>query len=157
MAAGLSGVAPADRVLIIERVLDAPRSLVFKAWTDSQHLAHWFGPKGFNLTFCEMDLRVGGTYRFGMRSPEGTNHYLKGVYKEIREPEVLVCTYAWTDADGNPTRPETTLSLSFDDIGNGKTRLTLHQALFESITACDAHRAGWTTSLDRLAEFVASH
>ena len=156
MAAGVNAVAPADRVLIIERVLDAPRSLVFKAWTDSQHLAHWFGPKGFNLIFCEMDLRVGGIYRFGMRSPEGTNHYLKGVYKEIREPEVLVCTYAWTDADGNPTRPETTLSLSFDDIGGNKTRLTLHQALFESITACDAHRGGWNSSLDRLAEFVAS-
>lgn len=155
MAAGVSTVAPADRVLIIERVLDAPRSLVFKAWIDSQHLAHWFGPRGFNMTFCQMDLRVGGTYRFGMRSPEGTDHYIKGVYREIREPERLVCTYAWTDADGNPTRPETTLSLTFDDL-DGKTKLTLHQAVFESVTACDAHRGGWTTSLDKLAEFVAS-
>ena len=67
MSAGLStGAAPADRVLVVTRVFDAPRSVVFKAWTDREHLAHWFGPRGFELTFCKMDLRPGGSYRFGM-------------------------------------------------------------------------------------------
>ena len=113
MAAGLSaGAEPADRVLVITRVLDAPRSLVFKAWTDRDHLAHWFGPRSFELTFCKMDLRPGGSYRFGMHSAEGIDHWLQGTYQEIVEPEKLVCTYAWADANGNATRPETVLALT---------------------------------------------
>ncbi len=144
-----------DRVLVITRILDAPRSLVFKAWTEPDHLAHWFGPRGFTLTYCQTDLRPGGAYRFGMRSPEGTDHWLQGVYREVIEPEKIVCTYAWADANGNPTRPETILTLTFAD-HEGKTRLTLHQALFESVTACDMHREGWTSSLDRFEEYVSS-
>jgi uncharacterized protein YndB with AHSA1/START domain len=154
MAAGLSaGAEPADRVLVITRVLDAPRSLVFKAWTDRDHLAHWFGPRNFELTFCKMDLRPGGSYRFGMHSAEGTDHWLQGTYQEIVEPEKLVCTYAWADANGNATRPETVLALTFAE-QDGKTTMTLRQSVFESVTACDMHRQGWTSSLDRLAEFV---
>ena len=155
MAAGLStAAAPADRVLVITRVFDAPRSMVFKAWTERDHLAQWFGPRGFTMTMCQMDLRPGGTYRFGMRSTEGSDHWLKGVYREIVEPEKLAFTYAWTDSEGNPTRPETLLVLTFDD-DQGKTRFTLHQSVFESVTACDMHRQGWTSSLDRLAEVIA--
>jgi uncharacterized protein YndB with AHSA1/START domain len=155
MAAGLStGPAPADRVLVITRVLDAPRSLVFKAWTDREHLARWYGPKGFTLTSCKIDLRPGGSYRYCMRSPEGTDHWLQGVYREIVEPEKLVCTYAWADANGNATRPETVLALTFAE-QDGKTALTLHQSVFESVTACDMHRQGWTSSLDCLADYLA--
>ncbi|MBV8135498.1 MAG: SRPBCC domain-containing protein [Deltaproteobacteria bacterium] len=154
MSAGLStGPAPADRVLVITRLFDGPRSLVFKAWTDSGHLAHWFGPRGFEMTFCKMDLRPGGSYRFGMHSAEGTEHWLQGVYQEIVEPEKLVCTYAWADANGNATRPETLLELTFAE-QDGKTSMTLRQSVFESVTACDLHRGGWTSSLDRLAEYV---
>jgi uncharacterized protein YndB with AHSA1/START domain len=154
MSAGLStGTAPADRVLVISRVFDAPRSVVFKAWIESEHLAHWFGPRGFALTFCKMDLRPGGSYRFGMHSAEGTDHWLQGVYQEIVEPEKLVCTYAWADANGNATRPETLLELTFAE-QHGKTTMTLRQSVFESVTACDMHRQGWTSSLDRLAEYV---
>ena len=154
MAAGVStGPAPADRVLVITRVFDAPRSLVFKAWTDSEHLARWYGPKGFTLTHCKIDLRPGGAYRYCMRSPEGNDHWLQGVYREIVEPEKLVCTYAWADGNGNATRPETVLALTFAE-QDGKTALTLHQSVFESVTACDLHRQGWTSSLDRLAEYV---
>jgi len=154
MSAGLStGPAPADRVLVITRLFDGPRSLVFKAWTDSGQLAHWFGPRGFEMTFCKMDLRPGGSYRFGMHSAEGTEHWLQGVYQEIVEPEKLVCTYAWADANGNATRPETLLELTFAE-QDGKTSMTLRQSVFESVTACDLHRGGWTSSLDRLAEYV---
>jgi uncharacterized protein YndB with AHSA1/START domain len=145
---------PHDRVLVITRVFDAPRNLVFKAWTDPEHLANWFGPRGFTMTFCQMDPRAGGSYRFGMRSPEGTDHWLQGTYRELVEPEKLVCSYAWADAQGNRTRPETVLTITLADLG-GKTQLTLHQAVFESVTACDAHRQGWTSSLERLAEYVA--
>jgi len=153
-----SGATPEvnqDRVLVITRVLDAPPAMVFRAWTEPEHLAQWFGPRGFSLTSCRIDLRPGGGYRFAMRSAEGTNHWLQGVYHEVEPPRRLVCSYSWADADGNPTRPETMLTLTFDD-ESGRTRLTLHQAVFESVTACEAHSQGWTSSLERLAEFVSA-
>jgi uncharacterized protein YndB with AHSA1/START domain len=158
MAAGIgtATTAPADRVLVITRVFDAPRNLVFRAWTERDHLAQWFGPRGFTMTMCQMDQRPGGTYRFGMRSTEGSDHWLKGVYREIVEPEKLAFTYAWTDSEGNPTRPETLIVLTFDEEPGNKTRFTLHQSVFESVTACDMHRQGWTSSLDRLAEVIAT-
>ena len=61
-----------ERTLVITRVFDAPRPLVFKAWTQPEHIVRWWGPKGFTLTACEMDFRPGGAFRFSMRSPEGT-------------------------------------------------------------------------------------
>ena len=80
---------------------------------------------------------------------------MQGVYREIVEPERIVCTYVWTDADGIPTRPETLLTLTFEADGQ-KTKLTLHQAVFESVTARDAHEEGWTSSLERLTEYLAN-
>ena len=142
----------AERELVITRIFDAPRQLVFKAWTEPEHLMRWWGPRGFTMTFCEMDLRPGGAYRFRMRSPEGTEHRLRGVFREIVEPERLVMTRAWVDAEGKPGH-ETLLTVSFAD-HEGKTRLTLHQAIFESVTARDLHRGGWSSSLDCLAEYL---
>jgi uncharacterized protein YndB with AHSA1/START domain len=145
----------AERELVITRVFDAPRSLVFKAWTEPERQMQWLGPRGFTAISCKMDVRPGGTYRFGMRSPSGTDHWQQGVYREVIEPERLVCTYVWTDPNGNPTRPETILTLTFDD-HEGKTRLTLHQALFESVSARDDHQGGWTSALECLAEYLAA-
>jgi uncharacterized protein YndB with AHSA1/START domain len=145
---------PADRVLVITRVFDAPRSLVFKAWTDPEHMVHWFGPKGFKSTVLKNELRPGGAYRIHMLGPDG-DHWTQGVYREVVPPERLVMVGSWADAHGNPTRPETTLTLLFEDHG-GKTRLTLHNAVFESVTARDAHKGGWTSSLERLAEYLAA-
>ena len=144
----------ADRVLVITRIFDAPRSLVFKAWTEKDHMVHWFGPRGFTVIDCAADVRVGGSLRVHSRSAEGTDHYLQCVYREIAEPERLVCTYAWSNAEWRPTRPETLLTLTFEE-DRGKTKLTLHQAIFESVTACDMHRGGWSESLDRLAGYLA--
>ena len=100
MAGSIS--AAADRELVVTRVIDAPRRLVFKAWTQPEHIARWWGPQGFTTIHCEMDIRVGGAYRFGMRSPQGTEHWKRGVYREIVEPERIVFTFAWEDADGHP-------------------------------------------------------
>jgi uncharacterized protein YndB with AHSA1/START domain len=146
---------PEDRVLVIERTFDAPRPLVFKAWTEAERMARWFGPHGFTNTVISHDFRVGGGYRLYMRSPQGTEHFLKGVYREIVEPERLVSTFVWTDADGNATRPETVLTVTLAEHG-AKTRLKLHQAVFESVTARDSHRGGWTDSMERLANFLAA-
>lgn len=153
MAARTSAAAKtAERVLVITRIFDAPRSLVFKAWTEPERLVRWWGPQGFTTPTCKMDVRPGGAFRICMRSPEGTDHWLRGVYREIVAPERLVCTWAWEDAEGKPGH-ETLLRVTFAEQG-GKTKLTLHQAVFESVTARDAHQGGWASSLDRLAEYL---
>jgi uncharacterized protein YndB with AHSA1/START domain len=146
---------PADRVLVITRIFDAPRSLVFKAWTEPEHMVNWFGPRGFTSKVLKNDLRPGGAYRIHMRGPDGDDHWSQGVFREVVPPERLVMVGSWADADGKPTRPETTLTLLFEDVG-GKTRLTLHNAVFESVTARDLHEGGWSTSLDCLAEYLAT-
>src|SRR5579863_609311 len=143
---------PADRVLKIERVFDAPRSLVFKAWTEPEHISKWWGPRGFKSTVLVNDLRPGGAYRIHMLGPDG-DHWSQGVYREIVEPERLIMAGGWADAQGNFTRPQTTLALTFEDHG-GKTKMTLRQSVFESVTARDMHQGGWTSSLDRLAEYL---
>ena len=145
---------PADRVLKIERIFDAPRSLVFKAWTEPEHMTKWWGPRGFKSTVLKSDLRPGGSYRIHMLGPDG-DHWSQGVYREVVPPERLVMVGSWADAQGNPTRPETTLTLLFEDVG-GKTRLTLHNAIFESTTARDMHNSGWGSALDCLAEYLAT-
>jgi uncharacterized protein YndB with AHSA1/START domain len=144
-----------DRVLVITRIFDAPRELVFKAWTDPRHLVNWMGPRGFRSTVERSDLRAGGAYRIHMRGPEGDDHWTQGVFREIAEPERLVMAGSWADAHGNPTSPETVLTITLEE-DSGKTRMTLHQAIFGSVTARDEHRGGWNSSLDRLAEHLAN-
>jgi uncharacterized protein YndB with AHSA1/START domain len=143
-----------DRDLVITRVFDAPRSLVFKAWTEPEHLVHWLGPQGFTGTILKMDVRPDGTYRFHMRGPEGADLWRQGVYREIVEPERLVFTYAWEDAEGKPGH-ETLVMVTFEEHGE-KTKLTLRQAVFESVIKRDEHRGGWTSSLERLVEYLAT-
>ena len=150
-----AAIESAERELVITRIFDAPRRLVFKAWTEPDHLVRWWGPQGFTSTIIKMDVRPGGAYRIHMRSPEGNDHWSQSIYREVVEPERLVLTGNWTDSEGNPTSPETLLTVTFEE-HDGKTKLTLHQAVFESVTARDAHRGGWTSSLDRLAEYLAT-
>ncbi len=146
---------PAERVLVIERIFDAPRSLLFKAWTDPEHMAQWFGPRGFKSTVLKNELRPGGAYRIHMLGPDG-DHWSQGVYREIVEPERLVMEGGWADANGTFTRPQTTLALTFEDHGGKKTKMTLRQSVFESVTARDMHQGGWSSSFDRLAEYLAA-
>jgi uncharacterized protein YndB with AHSA1/START domain len=144
----------AASVLVLTRVLDAPRALVWKAWTEPDRLARWWGPRGFTLASCTLDFRPGGGYRFHMRSPEGNDHWLAGTYREIVAPERFVCTFAWLDEAGRP-KHEMLLEMSLAD-RDGKTELTLRQTKLESATARDQHRVGWTESLDRLVEYLAT-
>ena len=147
--------AAQDRVLVISRNFDAPRELVWKAWTDPAMRVQWLGPQGFAGKVLLMDLKPGGSYRFHMRGSDGVDHWVNGVFREVVDFERLVATYVWTDADGTPTRPETLLTVTFEATGS-KTRLTLRQEVFESATACEAHRGGWTSSLVRLEEYLNS-
>jgi uncharacterized protein YndB with AHSA1/START domain len=144
--------AAADRELVVTRVIDAPRRLVFKTWTQPEHIARWWGPQGFTTIHCEMDIRVGGTYRFGMRSPHGTEHWKRGVYREIIEPERIVFTFAWEDPGGH-TGHELLTTVTFAEQGT-KTKLTLHQAMFETTERRDDHVMGWTSCLERFANYM---
>jgi uncharacterized protein YndB with AHSA1/START domain len=143
---------PKDRELVITRVVDAPRSLVFKAWTEPERIRQWWGPRGFTTLSCEMDLRPGGAWRTRSRSPEGTDHNEHGVFQEIVAPERLVFTQAWEDADGKP-KHETLVTVTFTE-RNGTTTMTFHQAVFASVTSRDAHNEGWSSAFDLLVEYL---
>ena len=144
----------ADRVLKIERVFDAPRSLVFKAWIEPQHLIRWFGPRGFTVPSYTLDPRPNGSWRCCMVSPKGDEHWVRGVFREVLEPERLSFTWAHKNPDGTLGH-ETLITVTFSELGE-KTALTLLQETFESVEACDDHRDGWTTSLEILAEYLAT-
>ncbi|MGA2411313.1 MAG: SRPBCC domain-containing protein [Candidatus Binataceae bacterium] len=144
----------AERELTVTRVFDAPRELVWRAWADPDRMACWAGPRGFTMTACEMDSRPGGIFRMSLRSPDGAEHRVRGVYHEIAEGERLVYTWAWVDEKGNSGH-ETLITVTFADHGE-KTKLTLHQALFESMAARDGHRDGWNSAFDCLAEYLAT-
>lgn len=143
---------PAQRVLLLTRTFDAPRPLVFSVWTRPEHLVKWWGPKDFTLPFCQQDFRPGGAYRFCMRAPDGTDHWVWGNYREIVEPERIVFTWFRDDAEGNITN-ESVVTITLAE-ADGKTKLTLHQAVFKTVEDRDAHNGGWTQCLDRLVEYV---
>jgi len=143
-----------ERELVITRIFDAPRHLVFQAWTEPDRVARWWGPQGFVTTYWDMDIRPGGTFRVCMRSPTGAEHWKQGVYREIVEPERLVFSFAWEDADGKPGH-ETLVTVTFAERG-GKTELTLRQAVFATVAARDDHYTGWASYLERFAKYLAT-
>lgn len=151
-----------ERELLITRIFDAPRELVWKAWTDPEHFKLWWGPKDFTCPFCEMDLRVGGKYLNCMRSPEGRDYWTTGVYKEIVPFERIVYTDSFADAEGNavpatdygmsPDFPlETLVTVTFED-DQGKTKMTLTHVGMPVGETSEQAGAGWNESFDKLAE-----
>jgi uncharacterized protein YndB with AHSA1/START domain len=152
--AAVADTAPnsASWELVITRAFDAPRSLVFEAWTDPARLVRWFGPRGFKIPSCKVDAREGGEFRIRMRSPEGTEHRVRGVFREVVKPERLAFTWAWEDEEGKP-KHETVVRVDFTEQG-GKTRLRMQQGVFESANARDQHESGWSSSLDDLADYL---
>ena len=149
-------LAPDDRTLVITRVFDAPRIRVWKAWTDPDQMARWLGPRGFSGAVIKMDARPGGAYRFHLRSPDGEDLWAQGVNREIVEPERMVYTWEWADAEGRPSGPETLVTVTFAD-HDGKTLLTLQQTGFESAASRDGHRGGWNSAFDCLEEYLAAN
>jgi uncharacterized protein YndB with AHSA1/START domain len=137
--------------LLITRIFDAPRSLVYRVWTTPEHLYRWWGPKDFTAPSVVMDFRVGGAYRSVIRSPEGKDYTMVGIYREIVEAERIVFTFAWEE-DGERGM-ETLITVTFADQG-GRTRLTFHQAPFETVENRDSHNEGWSECLDRLAGYL---
>lgn len=146
--------APADRSLVLTRLFDAPRRLVFEAWTKKEHLDQWCAPRGFTIPSSEGDVRPGGAWRCVMIAPHGEKYPVGGVYREIIPNELLVFTHTWEEDDGTPEH-ETVVTVRFADEG-GKTRVTLEQSVFKSVESRDGHQDGWTQCLDKLGEHLAT-
>ncbi len=144
--------------LVLTRVLDAPRELVFKAWTDPKRVAQWWGPQGFTSPVCELDVRPGGAIRIHMRGPDGTVYPMTGVYQEVVEPERIVFTSAALDEKGHLLF-EVLTTVTFAEQG-GKTKQILRARVIKSTAQAAPYlagmEAGWTQSLERLSAFVAT-
>jgi uncharacterized protein YndB with AHSA1/START domain len=151
--------------MVVTRVFDAPRELVWKAWTDPKYVMQWWGPKGWTSPVCEIDFRVGGKYLCCMRGPDGYEGWNAGEYHEIVLHEKIVSTMYFSDSKGNkidPAQPgveheaiegayDVTL---FEDLGNGKTRLTFigNEPMQNAIES--GQLEGWKEILDKVAAVV---
>jgi uncharacterized protein YndB with AHSA1/START domain len=162
---------PADQEFVFTRVFDAPRNLVWKAFTESERLMQWWGPKGYTMLVCTVDLRPGGVFHYSMQSPDGRVMWGKWVYREIVPPERLVTVVSFTDAEGNllrhpmsPTWPLELLHTMTLSERQRKTTLTVTgaptNATEEERKTFSAGRnsmeAGFTGTLDQLAAYLAS-
>jgi uncharacterized protein YndB with AHSA1/START domain len=139
-------------VLRLSRSFAAPRERVFRAFTSPAQLVKWWGPKGFTVPACTLDVREGGDWRTVMRSPEGKDHIVSGVYQEIEPPERLVFTWAWEE-DGARGH-ETVVTIELFEMPGG-TRLELSHERFETEDSLDRHRHGWSSCFDSLEESLA--
>jgi len=140
MASSIGHTTAAPRELVFSRIFDAPRALMWTAWTDPAHVARWWGPNGVTNPVCALDLRPGGAIRVDMRGADGSVSSMAGVFHDIVEPERLVfTTNAFAEHDG-------------------KTTVTLHAVIVTSSPTVAASVAGmeegWTQSLDRLADYL---
>jgi uncharacterized protein YndB with AHSA1/START domain len=162
-----------DSELTLSRLIDAPREVLFNVWTDAKHLAQWFGPKDVVLPFCKVDPRPGGVLHFCHRLPDGTEVWVKGVYREFVAPERLVFTLSFVDRDGRPaahpmfpdwpTDATFLTTVTFAD-ANGRTQLTVRQVLLPAAAAAldivrrerEMARTGWTETLEHLEEYVSA-
>ncbi len=137
--------------LRLTRTFTAPLDRVFRAWTDPAQLKRWWGPPGNETTSAEIDLRAGGTYRFGMRRlPAGEVTYLTGTFQEVSPLERLVFTWRW---ESRPEEGESLVTIEFNDRGRNTEVVVTHERL-STIAARDKHDAGWRGSLDRLNEIL---
>jgi uncharacterized protein YndB with AHSA1/START domain len=146
-----------EATVTLTRVFDAPRALVWEAWTDPTMMAQWFGPRGFTNPVCELDVRVGGGLRIVMRGPDGNDYPMKGVFTEVLPPERLAFTNIAVDKDGNHLLEGETI-VTFAEKG-GKTTLILETHAVGLVPFAPqmlgGMQAGWTQSIDKLEELVA--
>jgi uncharacterized protein YndB with AHSA1/START domain len=151
----------AERELILERVFNAPRDLVFQAFGACEHLRHWWGPRGWTLPMCEMDFRAGGVWNYCMGGPGGERSCGKAVFQEITPPARIVYTDSFADENGNPlpNMPEMQVAVEFTE-SDGQTRLTT-RSQFASLAELDAvvgmgMLEGISETWDRLEEYLTS-
>jgi uncharacterized protein YndB with AHSA1/START domain len=139
--------------LSLSRRFKAPRERVFRALTEADQLMKWWGPKGFTVPNLKLDVRPGGAWRTTMRSPEGQEHIVSGVYREIVPPSRLVFT--WGHETQGSRGHEMVVTIELFEVPEG-TRLELHQGVFDSADNRDRHAQGWGGCFDCLEEALAA-
>lgn len=138
--------------LTITRIFDAPRHLVFEAWTNPEHIKRWFAPHGFEVQSAEGQLKPGGPWRSSMNTPDGTLLKMNGMYQEIVPNEKLVFTHSW-DKETGGSGHETVVTVTFAE-EDGKTKMHFHQAFFLDKESRDGHNGGWSECFERLADYL---
>ena len=150
--------------MVVTRVFDAPRELVWKAWTDPKYVMQWWGPKGFTSPVCKIDFRVGGKFLFCMRTPDGQEGWNGGEYHEIVPYEKIVSSMYFADSQGNRIELEGTEHeavegvhdiVLFEDLGNGQTKLTFIGNEPMESAKNSGQLEGWKETLDKVAAVVA--
>jgi len=154
----------------ITRVVDAPRDKVWRAWTEVEHLRQWWGPKGFAVTHCKVDLRPGGLMHYCLRMPDGGEMWGKFVYREIVKPERLVWINSFSDKDGgttvhpmSPDWPREMLTKVTFEAQGGKTRVTVQWVPVDASTDIerktfdegrDSMKQGWSGTFEQLESYL---
>ncbi|HEX5339997.1 MAG TPA: SRPBCC domain-containing protein [Gammaproteobacteria bacterium] len=154
---------------VISRLFDAPRELMWKVWTETEHLKQWFGPKGVTMPSCSMSLRPGGVFHYCMRMPDGNEMWGKWIFREIVAPERIVVITSFSDAAGNLTRhpmnpdwPLEMLSTTLFSEQQGKTKITIHWAPHNATAAerktfedekASMHQ-GWSGTFEQLERYL---
>jgi uncharacterized protein YndB with AHSA1/START domain len=152
--------------MVITRVFDAPRELVWEAWTDPKYVMQWWGPKGFTSPVCRIDFRVGGKFLCCMKTPDGQEFWNGGEYHEIVPREKIVYSMYFADANGNKVDAaqygieheaieDTHDVVTFEDLGDGQTKLTLIGNESMESARNSGQEEGWNQILDKFAEVVA--
>ena len=168
MASNQSETSSKD--FVISRVFDAPRELVWRAFTDPERMQHWWGPKGFSVIASKMHLRPGGTYHYGMKAPDGSAMWGKFTYRGIDPPKRLVFINSFSDEAGGTTRHplhsawplEMLSTFTFEDLGD-KTRFMVRWTAYKATegerktfdTSHDSMCQGWSGTMDQLAAYLA--
>ena len=135
--------------LTLKRRLNAPPSKVYGAWTDSAKIWHWFGPEDAEILRAETDVRVGGRFRIVFRGPDGEEHDVGGIYREVVPDQKLVFTWAWRSTP----EQESLVTVALKRDGDGTLLTLLHEQFFDE-AARDRHGRGWNGTLDKLESYV---
>jgi uncharacterized protein YndB with AHSA1/START domain len=135
--------------LTLKRRLNAPPSKIYRAWTDAAKISRWFGPEDAEILRAETDVRVGGRFRIVFRGPDGEEHDVGGIYREVVPDQKLVFTWAWRST---PER-ESLVTVALKRDGDGTLLTLLHEQFFDE-AARDRHGRGWNGTLDKLESYV---
>lgn len=146
----MSTAAAVKPSLTIKRRFNVPPAKVFSAWTDPQKVKRWMGPGEVHVLSAENDARVGGRYHWVMKAPNGEEHDVSGVYREVVPDEKLVFTWAWKST---PER-ESVVTLTFKPDGAGTLMTLMHEQFFDE-QARDSHQGGWNGAMEKLEKFLA--
>ena len=161
-----------DGAFIITRRFAAPRATVYAAWTEEDRLNRWFGPKGFTMPRCSLDLRVGGTFLYGLQAPDGSMMWGKWVFQEITPPERIVVLSSFSDEQAGVTKhpmapewPLRTLSTTTFAEADGGTLVTVHWQPHEAtelerttfVAGFQSMTGGWGGTFERLDAYLAAH